>query len=150
MSDPDEESAGAVLHRWPDDADEPLYLLLHYPAGHWDFPKGHIEPGEDEVEALIREVEEETGIAPERVQVLDGFREPTRYTYERAGRRRRKVVWYHLALTDAEQVRLSHEHINWRWLPYEGAVAQITYDDTRAILEKAHEVILQRSRPSGR
>ena len=27
------------------------YLVLHYEAGHWDFPKGHLEEGESEEDA---------------------------------------------------------------------------------------------------
>jgi 8-oxo-dGTP pyrophosphatase MutT (NUDIX family) len=34
-----------------------------YGAGHWDFPKGHIEKNENEMAAVLREVKEETGIA---------------------------------------------------------------------------------------
>ena len=37
------------------------YLLI-YRLGKWDLPKGHIETGEDEQTAAIREVEEECGI----------------------------------------------------------------------------------------
>ena len=39
------------------------YLSLHYPAGHWDFPKGNIEKNESELQTVKREIKEETGIA---------------------------------------------------------------------------------------
>lgn len=135
----DEESAGGVLHRWTDDG--PRYLLLRYLAGHWGFPKGHIEAGEDEVEAMLREIEEETGIPPDRVEVLAGFRESTRYTYRRDGRLRDKVVHYHLAETDQADVTLSREHRDWGWLGYEDARERITYDDVVAVLDAADRVI---------
>lgn len=44
-------------------------------AGHIAFPGGMIEDGESEVEAALREVEEELGIDPEKVDVL-GFLKP--------------------------------------------------------------------------
>jgi len=65
---PDEKSCGVVLFRenslTNSDKAERLYLLLHYPSGHIDFPKGHVEPGEENDEHFTahREVTEETGI----------------------------------------------------------------------------------------
>lgn len=38
--------------------------LAIYREGHWDLPKGMVEQGESLVAAALREVEEETGIAP--------------------------------------------------------------------------------------
>ncbi len=38
-----EKSVGAVIFRKSDGA--VMYLLLHYPSGHWDFSKGHMEKG---------------------------------------------------------------------------------------------------------
>ena len=55
-----EKSAGAVI------INEGKVLLLHYTGlktdsvGYWDFPKGHIEKGETELETAKREVREET------------------------------------------------------------------------------------------
>ncbi|MGY8735760.1 MAG: NUDIX domain-containing protein, partial [Candidatus Poseidoniales archaeon] len=38
-------------------------LLLQYPQGHWDFPKGHVEDSDaDHFETTRRELLEETGI----------------------------------------------------------------------------------------
>ena len=37
------------------------YLLLNYLGGHWDFPKGKLEAGENKLQAAIRELSEETG-----------------------------------------------------------------------------------------
>ena len=44
------------------DSNEKEFLLLHHTVGHWDFPKGNIEAGEDELETARREIFEETGI----------------------------------------------------------------------------------------
>ena len=61
-----EKSAGAVVFR---KEKEPLYLLLHYEAKHWDFPKGHVEENESDNETVKREVEEETGIKD--IEIID-------------------------------------------------------------------------------
>jgi len=40
----EETSAGIILFRKEDS--KILFLLLHYPSGHWDFIKGKMEEGE--------------------------------------------------------------------------------------------------------
>src|SRR5580765_5553037 len=39
--------------------------------GSWQFPQGGVDPGESLEEALLREVEEEIGVKPGKIQVLD-------------------------------------------------------------------------------
>ena len=52
-------------------------LLMIYRYGHWDLPKGKIEPGESKEECAVREVMEECGVnKPEIIGVL-----PTTYHY---------------------------------------------------------------------
>ncbi len=51
-------AAGCVVH---DDAGNMLLILRN---GRWDLPKGKVESGETLLQAALREVEEETGIAP--------------------------------------------------------------------------------------
>ena len=51
-----EKSCGAIV------VDDEKVLLVKHNAGHWDFPKGHVEEGETEIETAIREVKEETNI----------------------------------------------------------------------------------------
>jgi 8-oxo-dGTP pyrophosphatase MutT (NUDIX family) len=55
-----ETSVGAVVFRVV--RGERFYLLLHYPSGHYDFAKGHVEKGETEEMTLRRETEVESGI----------------------------------------------------------------------------------------
>ncbi|MGY1670031.1 NUDIX domain-containing protein [Geodermatophilus sp. SYSU D00710] len=40
-----------------------------YP-GVWDFPGGHVEPGEDEAAALARELREELGVTPRETHLV--------------------------------------------------------------------------------
>lgn len=51
-----EKSCGAIV------VEDGRVLLVKHNAGHWDFPKGHVEEGETEFETAIREVKEETNI----------------------------------------------------------------------------------------
>ena len=99
-----EVSAGVIVFR---NRPQPEYLLLDY-GSHWDFPKGHIEEGEDPVTTARRELREETGIQDARF--VSGYMERMRYVYRRAGEQMRKVVIYFLAETSVGAVTLSSEH----------------------------------------
>jgi 8-oxo-dGTP diphosphatase len=106
-------------------------LLIHrapdrmYP-GLWQCVTGKLEPGERIVEAVLREVAEETGLHPPDVETF----------YETD-----LVNWFHEASLDAllceavfaARVRadavvvLSHEHDDARWLPVGDAKALVTW-----------------------
>ena len=135
----EERSAGAVLFR--EENSNRLYLLLHYTTKHWDFPKGNIEEGEDELSTVKREVKEETGITD--LEFIDGFKRVIEYYYKRLGILVHKQVIFYLAKTREKDVKLSYEHIGYKWLPYEEAYNTLTYDNSKKILKDA-EVFLSK------
>lgn len=139
----DERSAGAVLFYYEPGHPEPEFLLLHYTAGHWDFPKGNIERGEQEKEAATREIREETGITD--VQFLDGFRMVIDYRYRHGRRPVLKEVVLFLARTRTRQVVLSHEHVGFAWKSFDQALEHLTYSNARDLLLAAREYLKQRS-----
>ena len=47
--------------------------------GFWQMPQGGIDKGEDPETAALRELEEETGIGAELVEIVAGTSEPLRY-----------------------------------------------------------------------
>jgi 8-oxo-dGTP pyrophosphatase MutT (NUDIX family) len=132
-----EKSCGAVVFR--EENGVRLYLLLHYEEGHWDLPKGHVEPGESEEQTARREVAEETGIR--RLEIVPGFRRTISYTFARGGRAVRKNVVFFLAKTSTANVALSGEHIGFAWLPYGEALRRITYANARSVLKGAEEAL---------
>jgi 8-oxo-dGTP pyrophosphatase MutT (NUDIX family) len=117
-------------------------LLLKYSAnntqgegGHWDFPKGHVEQNETELETALRELEEETGIS--KVEIIDDFRHSISYTFSRRSESISKEVIFFLASTVEKRVTLSHEHIDYAWLDFNNALEKLTYENARQILKKA-------------
>lgn len=146
-----EVSIGAVVFREQDG--RRLFLLLHYPSGHFDFPRGHREAGETDEQTLVREVEEETGIRSLRI-----FPKcmKTRFFYVAKGtereRRKRsgaglwifKQVHLYPALTEADEVALSFEHTGFVWLPYDEALQKVTFENARRILRETEAYLCER------
>lgn len=133
----DERSAGAVLFIM--DNSEPEYLLLHYTAGHWDFPKGNIELGETEEEAAVREIREETGIKD--IEFIKGFSRTISYRYRKARRLVNKEVVLFLARTNTRRVAISHEHTGYAWKKYDDAMKLLTFKNARDPLAAAHQFL---------
>lgn len=142
---PDVVSSGAVVYRKEEGA--PVYLLLRYTARHWDFPKGHMEEGETELETARREVQEETGI--DDLLFIPGYRRTIRYSYRSRSGRVRKMVVYYVARTKTprDDVRLSHEHIGYTWCSYHEALRQLTYKNAKQVLETSHHFLLKQGVP---
>jgi bis(5'-nucleosidyl)-tetraphosphatase len=140
----EERSAGFVLFRRCEG--QRLYLVLrHRGGGHWAFPKGRIEPGEDELTAARREFAEETGI--EGLRPVPGFQAISRYRFSRGGRSISKTVVYFLAETGAKRARLSHEHSDAVWLKADEAKRRLTYAESRRVLDEAETCLEE---PRGR
>jgi 8-oxo-dGTP pyrophosphatase MutT (NUDIX family) len=128
-----EKSCGAVIfHK----NSEVKFLLLLYEAGHWDFVKGNVEPNESEIETVLRELKEETGIVA--TQPFEGFRERIQYFYRRRGETIQKEVVFYLIQVGTEKVELSFEHVGFAWLDYQHALEKLTFKNAKDVLQKAH------------
>ena len=114
---------------------------MHYPSNakapreYWDFPKGHIEKGEKIEETVEREVEEETGLKD--IKFVEGFKEWIKYFFKHKGKNVFKIVTFLLAEAETEEVKISPEHIGYKWLPYDEALIQLTFKNAKEILKKA-------------
>tara|TARA_B100000287_G_C20445650_1_gene707413 strand:+ start:145 stop:555 length:411 start_codon:yes stop_codon:yes gene_type:complete len=111
-------------------------LLLQYPQGHWDFPKGHVEDSDmDRKETAARELAEETGI--DDIEFVDGFEYRTAYDFRHKGKRIDKQVYWYIAETETLQVDISHEHLEHLWLDWDSAMQQLTHHESRGVLAAA-------------
>lgn len=136
---PVEKSAGAVIFR--QDAKGRLYLLLHHEWGHWDFPKGNIEKGEELQETARREIKEETGIGD--FEFIEGFKETIKYFYKLREENIMKFVTFFIAKTKIQEVKLT-EHVGYEWLVYEEAFKKLKFKTAKDILQKSEEFLDQK------
>lgn len=146
---PVERSAGAVVFRKNKKGEVEYLLLHHFPSengrgkkprdGHWSLPKGHIEAREKTEDAVLREVEEETGL--KQVEFIPGFKETIRYFVNFSGERRLKFVAFFLLFASEQKVLISDEHQNYVWLPYKKAFEKITYAGDKNVIKKANSFL---------
>ena len=137
-----ERSAGFIVYRLQPSGQRE-YLLLDY-GRHWDFAKGHLEAGEDDLTAAKRELLEETGL-PEPAIVSDFHHEISYFFRGRDNGLTRKTVAFFLGQTDAADadVRISHEHRGFIFLPFELAVKRTTYPTARQVLRLAEKRMIE-------
>ena len=89
----------------------------------WDLPKGHVDPGETDEEAALRELDEETGIQAADIELLDGFVYESRYSVN--GRRygmgngdvEKTMRIFAARLINEVELKLT-EHEGYQWFPW--------------------------------
>jgi 8-oxo-dGTP pyrophosphatase MutT (NUDIX family) len=128
-----ERSAGVILFR--DTEAGRRFLLLDY-GRYWDYPKGHVEKGEDDRAAALRELAEETGITD--ATILEGFEHEIAYFFRHPARGLvRKTVVFFLARTADEAVKLSHEHVGYEWASEQEAMKKLGFKTAKEVLSAA-------------
>lgn len=129
----EETSAGIVIFRR--ERSEILFLLLHYPSGHWDFAKGKTEKGESMRQTAIRETREETGISD--IVFVENFEKWIKYNFQHNGETISKKVVFFLGKTKTRDISISHEHLEFAWMDYQAAMKKITFDNSKRVLAKS-------------
>jgi len=128
-----EKSAGAVVFTRKDKI---KYLLLMRNPKYWDLPKGNIERGEEEEQAAVREVKEETGL--DEIKIIAGFKESEHYFYRLKGELISKDVVFFLAESKTDKVKISKEHEDYGWFEFDEAVKKAK---SKVILESADKFL---------
>lgn len=103
-------------------------LLVHRPRyDDWSFPKGKADPGESDLQAALREVEEETGLRCTVAAELDPI------TYRDHNGRPKQVRYWLMEPVEGEFVA-NPEVDEVCWLTVEDAHEWLTYADERVLL----------------
>jgi bis(5'-nucleosidyl)-tetraphosphatase len=111
-------SCGILCFR--DKPDRAFLLMRH--ADRLDLPKGHIEPGETEIQCALREFEEETGLSRAHLTLDPDFRFETSYMtrVERDHYKpvEKSVVIFLAEITSDIQPVIVSEHVGYVWQPW--------------------------------
>lgn len=121
-----EKSAGCII------IENEKILLVKQTSGNWGFPKGHLEKGESETEAAIRETKEETNLD---VTILD---ENKRYSIEYdTNKGTHKEAVYFLAKKTSNNIsRQESEITEIKWFNFEEAIETISFENAKELLRK--------------
>ena len=120
----------------------------------WQMPQGGIDPGEDPRDTALRELEEETGVTPDKVVILAETREWLRYDLPPNlvnrvwhGRYRgQEQKWFAARFlgtdTDIDIDTLHPEFSDWRWSPVDELTANAI-----AFKRALYEAVIAEFRP---
>ncbi len=122
------------------------FLLVQHHAGHWSFPKGHAEAGESAIETACREFEEETGIRSFELIGTQSFCE--QYHLVKKKQAIDKTVTYFVAQVRSQRVTCQATEIrNYAWLPFQEALAQITFEPSKQVLRQVWQYLREHENP---
>jgi dihydroneopterin triphosphate diphosphatase len=132
-----------VFRLRPDGGDEWLvlrrapHLVL---GGTWQMVSGHIEPGEKAYEGAVRELEEETGLRPVHFYQASYV---NRFYLAASDEIVLSPVFAAHVASDAS-VRLSGEHTDFAWVPFEEAVRRYPWPGQRKAIATIREQFIER------
>jgi 8-oxo-dGTP pyrophosphatase MutT (NUDIX family) len=128
-------SCGAIIFKIHEK--KPQYLLVKYPR-YWGFPKGHVEPGEDEEKTAFRETFEEVGLTD--LRFVPGFRKVAvkKFRSPIDNEIIRKEFVFLIAQTRQWNVRMSSEHEDFKWCNFEKALSLIRPVGVKRLLADAN------------
>lgn len=107
-------------------------LLLQLASGQWVFPKGHVELGETQLQAALREVAEEAGVVA-RCE----YPQRTWTTYYRNPHGVQRLITWYRCVTDAKEANVTEDFFaGGRFCPPAEALELLTHRTDRDLLRR--------------
>ncbi|XP_006622544.1 bis(5'-nucleosyl)-tetraphosphatase [asymmetrical] [Apis dorsata] len=134
-------ACGFVIFRRIQGMVEYLLMQVSYGEHHWTPPKGHVDPGESDMESALRETQEEAGFLPSDLIIFEDVKQEL--NYEVNGKPKTVVYWLAELINIDKPIQLSHEHQAFKWLPLQEACSIAKYQDMQNTLKNFNEYILK-------
>ena len=129
-------SCGFIVYKAENN--ENFYLIIKSHNGDVGFPKGHMEPGESELQTAIRELKEETGMD---VDTIHDFRYQIEYPLPRVPDAMKQTVYFLGKCASDEIIIQETEVALAEFVTYDKAIEKLTFEETKNMLKKANDII---------
>ena len=139
-----ERSAGGVVCRQGEQGLEVILIATHG-GTRWALPKGLVERGEKPVDTARREIQEETGVEARYLGKIDTIE--YWYRQDKDLRVHKFVAFYLFEYVAGDVANHGWEVDDAAWFPIDEAIARISYDTERKILQRARELWPQLQKP---
>ncbi|XP_074851956.1 bis(5'-nucleosyl)-tetraphosphatase [asymmetrical] [Carettochelys insculpta] len=125
------------------DSIEYLLLQTSYGTHHWTPPKGHVDPGEDDLQTALRETQEEAGLNVSQFTLIEGFKKELQYL---VGNKPKTVIYWLAEMKDYNtEIKLSDEHQAYCWLKLEEACKCAKYTEMQAAFRDVHQFLCSKA-----
>ena len=139
-------AAGIIIYRVVNDLQPEILLLKTAYNKEWAPPKGHIDPGESDLDTAFRETDEEAGIKQADITLHENFKEELHYVIKKSiyteDLNKEKTSVYFLGRVNSTQsVILSNEHIDYKWVTFQDAIATAKFENYSSLYTSAQNYL---------
>lgn len=124
-------------------------LLLRKFNGDWVLPKGKVEEGENNEEAALREVSEETGVKAEILKYLGEIHYTFKENWDENKAVHKTVFWYLMQSKNMDTIPQKEEgFVDAKFIHIDRVVDLARYDDEKEIIKVALKEVKKRLKKS--